>query len=284
MIRLTAQKTENQGNLDFWINGSMDQTPEAVAVLQSYFEATAISLEKGKGQTGQLHWQIWAFCGKSRKRRSAVRQFLEDHFEGLIWPSIDYCEPCCRIHAGKNYCVKQDTRVAGPWLHNVEPPINMTMTLADLPTIYPWQKEIIDRYKDQAPVLNPQIHWYVDPEGQQGKTTCGKFLHFHNKFQMLDGSAQKMKFIAAKYPAIGYYLNIPRSKEDHFSYEGLESVSDGNYVDTFGSDMQGMIMRKASWMVIFTNWLPDYHKMTLKRNVVRLWSDAMQRFVLLPNP
>ena len=108
MIRLTAEKV---GDYLGWIGGSVDQTPDLVEILKSEFYGGRLSLEQGKG--GQMHWQILVLCGKVRKRRSAVRTFLESHFEDLKWPEIDYCEPTTNVWASKNYVQKDDSRACG---------------------------------------------------------------------------------------------------------------------------------------------------------------------------
>ena len=115
------------------------------------------------------------------------------------------------------------------------------------------------------------VHWYTDVGGQVGKTTLCKMLSMRSDFYLLDGGAQKMKFQAAKNPHVGYCVNLTRSKEEHFSYDGIESISDGYYCDTFGSDQKGMIMRKPSHIAIFANWSPDTDKMSAGRIKEYVW-------------
>jgi hypothetical protein len=118
MVRLTAEKTGD--DLDQWISGSMDQTPDVVTVLKSKFFCGRLSLEKGKNE-GVLHWQIYVGVGKgTRMRCDTVRNFLSDHFEDLMFNEIDYCDPCKNKWACAEYVKKDDTHVCGPWEWNLD--------------------------------------------------------------------------------------------------------------------------------------------------------------------
>ena len=83
-----------------------------------------------------------------------------------------------------------------------------------------------------------------------------------------------MKFQMAKNPKKGCCINLVRSKEEHFSYEGLENMSDQLFCDTFGSDQKGMVIRKGSWIVVMANWFPELTKLTAGRIKVYEWKDT----------
>ena len=195
-IRLTATKICTEGELDQWISGSVDQAnaPDVVSILKSFFVGGRVSLEKGEG--GIPHFQITVLTGKTRKRRSAVRAFLEDHFDDLQFPSIDYCEPCRNTWASAQYCAKENTHVAGPWEWGLNTPKNRDLKKEDLPDPRPWQEEILFKFKDEPEPGTAVINWFYDEAGQVGKTTLAKMLCMTGKWYLLDGSAQKMKFQA----------------------------------------------------------------------------------------
>jgi len=268
-IRLTYEKIEDDTPVDQWINGSTKL--DLQILLEEKFPLGRISLEKG--DNGQLHFQCTVICAKGKRmRREAVRKYLLDHYPELKFPALDYCEPCKKTWASMQYCAKEDTHVAGPWEWGLEPKINMDLQPEDLPTPYPWQAKLVHRYKDPAPDFHSKIVWYVDEGGQIGKTMTARMLILKNGFYLLDGGPQKMKFQAAKNPAPGYVLNVVRTKEDHFSYEGIENISDGLFCDTFGSDQKGMICRRASHIVVVANWRPDTSKLTLCRWNIYDWN------------
>jgi hypothetical protein len=277
-IRLTSEKIIDQTQLDQWISGS-DESPDLVEVLKSRFEGGRVSLEKGEG--GMPHFQIAVLCKAKRQRRSAVRTFLLDHYANLEFPLKDYCEPSRNDWAALQYCAKDDTHVAGPWEWGIEPKVSRDLSIEDLPPMtgnFAWQQEIYDRYEPEPPVLTTVVHWYVDEEGQHGKTTLLKRMCLGNDFYLLDGGPQKMKFQMAKNPRKGYAINLVRSKEEHFSYEGLENMSDQFFCDTFGSDQKGMCIRKGSWCVIMANWAPQLEKLSTGRIKIWTWSKVENKF------
>jgi len=276
-MRFTYEKITEE-EVDQWISGSgkKEKIPDLILVLQEEFNAGIVSLEKGKN--GQEHFQCTVRC-KSRKRRSAVRKWLLTHYDDLEFPEKDYCEPCRKMWASIQYCKKEETHIAGPWTWGMDDELDMTLKETDLPPPRPFQAKILEELSVDAPIFNTKILWYVDYSGQIGKTMLGKMLVLKLKFYMLDGSAEKMKFQAAKHPAKGYILNIPRSKEGHFSYNGLEAVSDGFFCDTFGSEQQGMQCRKGSHLICFANWMPDTEKVTKSRWIIHEWDTENEEFV-----
>jgi hypothetical protein len=60
--------------------------------LKQKFHGGRVSLEKGK-DNGILHWQCATLCKEKRQRCGAVRAHLEENFDGLMFPALDYCEP-----------------------------------------------------------------------------------------------------------------------------------------------------------------------------------------------
>jgi len=161
----------------------------------------------------------------------------------------------------------------------MEKPLDMNLKVEDLPEPRPFQAKILEELGQEPDIFNPKIIWYVDYDGQIGKTMTGRMLVLKHNFYLLDGSAEKMKFQAAKHPSKGYILNIPRSKEGTFSYTGLESLSDAFFCDTFGSDQAGMQCRKGSWIVCFANWKPCLDKLTTSRWIIRQWDSSAEDFV-----
>lgn len=274
-LRLTAEKIVDQETLAHWLSGSVnhadDKGPlELLTILKEKFTAGRVSLEKGK--EGQAHFQCGVLTGPKRLRRSAVRDFLSDNFDDLQFPNGDYCEPAVNQWATLQYCAKAETHIAGPWEWGLNVAKNRDLKLSQLPVPYVWQQKIIDRYAEEPAAGTSVVHWYTDEGGQVGKTTLCKMLSMSHDFYLLDGGAQKMKFQAAKNPAMGYCLNLTRSKEEHFSYDGIESISDGYFCDTFGSDQKGMVMRMPSHIAIFANFSPEVGKMSEGRIKEYVWN------------
>lgn len=173
-------------------------------MLKQKFEGGRVSLEVGKG--GQYHFQCATICKRKRQRQEAVRAYLLEHFGELQFPKIDYCDPSRNDWAAIEYCGKADSHVAGPWEWGIEPKVSRDLTIDDLPPMegkYVWQQEVYDRYLPEPEMLTTTVHWYVDPEGQHGKTILLKRMCLGLDFYLLDGGAQKMKFQMAKNPKKG---------------------------------------------------------------------------------
>ena len=277
-IRLTFLKVETPEKLDQWINGS-DECPDLVDVLKEKIDGGRISLEKGEG--GQYHFQCAMICKAKRQRQGAVRSHLLEHYAELKFPLLDYCDASRNDWAAIEYCGKAESHVAGPWEWGIEPKVSRDLKVDDLPPMegkHKWQQAVYDRYLPEPELLTTVVHWYVDPEGQHGKTTLLKRMCLGNDFYLLDGGPQKMKFQMAKNPKKGYCINLVRSKEEHFSYEGLENLSDQFLCDTFGSDQKGMCIRKGSWVVVMANWPPEAGKLSEHRIKVFNWNDEKFEF------
>lgn len=278
-IRLTAEKVVSKE----WITGSLDQQnidpPELLEILKEKFYKGSINYEQGKKE--QLHFQITVFA-RPRMRRQAVRDFLEQHYGNLCFPTLDYCEPCKNAFASDNYTQKTETALCEPWVWGG---CSRELTKQDMPLsmAYPWQKTIIDRYDDEAPIFNSKIHWYWEPKGELGKTMAARFLCMYRDFYIVAGGKEKMRHLVANNPHRGYIINLTRHEQSTVSYPGLEQISDQIFADTFGSKMQGMIQRKGAHIIVFANFPPEYSEMSLSRWVVWQWNDSVQEF-MITNP
>jgi hypothetical protein len=262
-IRLTAEKCG--------ISGSLDQSnePELIQILKHRFPRGSVNYEKGK--KGQYHFQITVFTKKGkRERRGPVREYLKNHFPDLEWPKKDYCEGALNAWASETYCRKTETAQCEPWIWGNEG--ERDLRVSDLPTPYAWQQKWIDRYTKDAPMFNPMVDWIYDVDGQIGKTMLVRFLVMLCGFYLLSGGKEKMRHLAANNPARGYCINITRSEQDTTSYPGLEQISDQVFADTFGSEMQGMTMRKGAHLAIFANFPPKRHEMSSTRWRVWRWN------------
>jgi len=74
----------------------------------------------------------------------------------------------------KSYCMKMDSRVAGPWSDR------KIYEGKDLPSqLYPWQEEIKDRCLAQPD--DRTVNYVIDPIGKQGKSKFVKYMCYHHK-------------------------------------------------------------------------------------------------------
>jgi len=262
-IRLTASKIVDQE----WITGSHEQAPfELMACLKELFPKGGINYEIGKG--GQEHFQIHVFCPKGkRNRRKVVREHLLATYPDLCFPELDYCDGCTNVFASDNYCRKTDTAVA----HWDWGGCSRDWTAHDfnaLITLTPAQQQVADMFEEECPPFHTTIYWFWNHEGQDegfGKTMLQRWLILNKGFYMCAGTGEKLRHLAANNPAPGYCLNLSRAAANKMSYQGLESVNDAVYADTFGSDMKGQVIRKASYVTVFANFPPAWHEISQSR-------------------
>jgi len=90
----------------------LKETPDSSTKLSTYLNNECneyvFQLEKEE-QTGRLHYQIF-FCLKQKKRLNQVIREMQEHFESI---HIEVCKGSSK--ESKNYCLKEETRILGPW-------------------------------------------------------------------------------------------------------------------------------------------------------------------------
>ena len=209
------------------------------------------------GKQGTPHIQ-GVLMFKSQRTWAQLRKSI-----GKYW-----FRPAENIHACKNYCKKQKTRVGKKYFTNI--PEYMKMQLDDPMeglTPYWWQQKILDICKEKPDVRS--IHWFWEPKGCEGKTTIAKHICIHNnEASLIGGKAADMKFaiselVAASKPPKILFMNITRSIEDYVSYDGIESAKDGFFFSP--KFKSGMVMYNCPHIIIFANFEPQYEKLSEDR-------------------
>ena len=220
--------------------------------------AYRFQLERGEG--GVDHYQ-GSFHVKPKKRKGYLQKYFVGCMEELEFPFKDYLEKS-KSCAADRYCMKDETRIAGPWEKNMPvlpPPIKI---LKD-EQLYDWQKDLVERLKDEPD--DRKIVWLWEPDGCKGKTSIAKYLHVTQKAVYLGGKAADMKHCIVQYieknPAPRVVLiNIPRASKDFVSYTGIEEIKDGLFFS--GKYEGGMVCFNSPHVVVFSNEEPDYSKMS----------------------
>ncbi len=109
-----------------------------------------------------------------------------------------------------------------------------------------------------------QICWYVDTEGNQGKTFLAHLLYFCYQYDLFDGitCARDLCMLISDLP-VGFVFDVTRSDASHFSYQTLEMVKNG-YVMT--GKYQGIKrLFKPVPVIVFANFEPDTTKLSADR-------------------
>lgn len=221
--------------------------------------------------TDNLHYQIYMRVKeKIRAKTLAVR--LNEELRGIE------IRPCST--AGKealsHYCMKDDTRVAGPW---ADRPIYFG---ADLPTVlYEWQRKLRDYIL--GPVNNREVICIVDTQGNGGKSQFMKYMMYHHGILgMCFGKAGDLKNLVYKNkPARGYIFNLTRSQPKEAAitdiWSAVEEIKDGYVVNT--KFETGTVMMDPPHVVVMMNFWPKRDNMSEDRwNCIDIGQDADLRF------
>ena len=177
--------------------------------------------------TGALHCQGYVNLKKRShpKGRQLAKQLSAMGMKGVT------CKPASS--AGKvrlqQYCMKEETRVAGPW---ADRPIYMGADLVQvLADPYPWQRTVTEMIA--MPPDDRSIHWVHDQGGGIGKSKLVKALCFKKKaYKVPFGTASQIKTaVIARGVQRCYLVNMPRTlgKKEYVSdlISALEEIKDG---------------------------------------------------------
>lgn len=217
-------------------------------------------LERGE-EHGKLHMQCYAHRAKKDRPR---------HFGRLLGgtglPGVEVSAASTEgIDALRLYCMKQKTRVSGPWLDR---PIYQGHDL--IVDLLPWQKAVADLVKG-----NPhprRIYWFYDSKGGAGKSSFAKWLYYHHKIPTLTfGDAKDLLYVVQKFENRRAYLfDLSRTKGGKSSmsdiYQALESVKNGYFISTkYESDI---VCMQTPHVVVFSNHHPDMKCLSTDRFMI----------------
>jgi len=205
-----------------------------------------------EGADGYLHYQ-GCFSLINKHRMNEVKNIIG-------WNNV-HLEKALNWHALKNYCVKHESRVKGPWSHN-------TKWIKILEELAPWQEGI--RHLIDRPCLDYRtIYWFWEPIGGIGKTQFCKWCSVALGATILRGGGLKdIAFALPDAPEIVIF-DLPRTLEDRVNYEAIESVKDGMiFCAKYESKMK---IFNSPHVVIFANFQPDRNMLSKDRwHIVRL--------------
>ncbi len=248
--------TSNAGQRDF----------SALLALSS--KKWVFQVEKGAGGT-RLHFQARVSL-KVRACKNTVRKLFPGCFVT--------CESTKAgdTGAGEFYCMKPDTRQAGPWTDkDVVPYIDDQYMLAD--HLFPWQEEALRLIDCQS---KRQILIVVDPAGRSGKTCMAHFicLCLGGKFvpPFCQSGDDVLKFVHGLVRPGEQYtivIDIPRALDwNRFApalFSAFETIKGGYVYDTRYRAQVKYI--KPPKMICFCNHVPDPRLLTKDRwTVLRL--------------
>jgi len=171
----------------------------------------------------------------------------------------------------KDYCMKEETRVDGPWgdaMYESKRRLEKELTLK----LLPWQKKLSDELKTEP---HPRkIIWYVDKVGSKGKSTLAKWLYYHNKIVTLTfGDAGNLLNLVYKFQGKkAYCLDLSRTKGGKSSmsdiYQTIESIKNGYFINT--KYETGVAIFAIPHVVVFSNKYPQMECLSMDRWDIRM--------------
>lgn len=232
----------------------VEQSPKGLELwLRRHCERYVMQLELGE-TTEYLHLHI----ALSMKQPKKVRlTWLKNHFMKEA-----HCEIIRNQERAFDYCMKEETRVKGPWIYPAPAtPIRDPMAGLELK---PWQQEIIELVRGAPDTRS--IYWYWDSLGNTGKTTFSKHLWLNYEVCFLQNAKKADMAYAFNGESI-VVCNLPRTCEEFVSYDALESLKDGMI---FSAKYEsGAKVFDNPHVIVFANFPPTEHKLSLDRWVVR---------------
>lgn len=216
-------------------------------------------LERGE-EEDKLHYQCYVrLIDKLRSRTLAVD--WNCHFPG------NTCSPASKKGnlALKNYVMKPETRVAGPWGKR---PIYTGHDLNCMKHPNPFQQQVLDIL---ATTPNDRtIHYLHEPSGGCGKSKLVKFLCYNNKAKRIPmGNAVQLKtFICQVGAASAYLIDIPRTtgaiEQLADLYSAIEEVKNGFVQSAMYGKVHQLYMEPPH-ILVFSNAKPKVARLSLDK-------------------
>lgn len=216
--------------------------------------------------THNLHYQI-QFKTEKRSRQSELFRAANESelFKGM--------EISVASTAGKNalkqYCMKADTRVAGPWSDKV---IYLGEDLIKESQFTPFQKGVVRLVLHKKPG-NRASYWFHCPDGGSGKSAIAKWLaYFHKIPTFTYAKAHDILFLASIFQgAKAYIVNLSKTKPADISeqelYNALEALKDGHFTSTKYKPL--IVVQGRAHVIVFANHPPSLECMTRKRFIIK---------------
>lgn len=135
-----------------------------------------------------------------------------------------------------------------------------------------WQREVVE-ITNQEPD-DRKILWYVDIEGNKGKTALCKYLVVNKGALYLTGKCADIKYGITQYITEKNIVDCPpilmdftRDVEEYVSYQAIEAIKNGIFYNTKYESK--MITYNSPHVIIFANFFPDITKLSSDRWVIR---------------
>lgn len=182
--------------------------------------------------------------------RKALKSILRDFYGGgcmTIRPTHDFKK-------ADFYCMKDDTRLLGPWLFPSDVYIGQDL----IKKFLPWQEKIYHRLMQEPD--DRAIDLICDPTGNKGKSLFAKTLGYQNNACVIPlglTSAQMKSAIVSAGPRKIYVLDLPRNNKSYQEiFDTIEELKRGFVISCFHGKLKELYMGRPH-IVCFTNEFPE---------------------------
>lgn len=164
----------------------------------------------------------------------------------------------------RSYCMKDETRVAGPW---ADKRIYMGADLWSEEKFPDWQKTLLKILRKEPG--DRKMQWIYDPVGNNGKTKFCKWLCYKMDAVGLSyGHSTDVLNLVSKFQGKYIYCwNLTRAKPANLSeldlYSAMESVKDGFFINLKYETAQ--VLMDCPHVVVFANHIPRFEHISKDR-------------------
>jgi hypothetical protein len=203
------------------------------------------------------HYQGY-FHTKEKRRAKEMAVKLNTEFRGI---EVQASSTEGKI-ALQGYCMKQDTRVGGPWTDKY-----MGTDLWSEEKMPQWQQDMIANFEEHPG--DRLMYWIYDEHGNNGKTKFIKYLAFKQDALPLGyGHSTDILNLVSKFPGKSLYaFNLTRPKPANLSeldlYSAMESIKDGIFINT--KYETAVVMMDPPHIMVCANYLPKYNQISADR-------------------
>lgn len=212
-----------------------------------------MQVERGE-VAGKLHLQA-SLKLREKKRPGQVAQLLTETFN--LPAGACHCRPTASSEGSFKYCMKEDSRVLGPW---ADRPIYLGEDVAIVGSDpHPWQREVLRILRGNVNMRT--VIWVTNTKGNVGKSAFTKFCHYKKiAFSLPMGAAHQLRSVVV---AVGskpaYILDITRSLGTADKVVDLitviENIKNGLVQSVMYGKYEELLMAPAH-VVVFANWSP----------------------------
>lgn len=248
------------------------------ALLRCHCKAYTFQLERGD-TTGYEHYQGRLSLHKKKRLSDTVACFPDT--------GIHISPTCNNARKGPAfYCMKEDTRLEGPWTEkDYKEPKVLTKQLqlsGIMESRYPWQQELMERLEhfDMR-----TIHMVICKKGAEGKSLFAEYMeHIDAAFEVPPFSCMEdiMQCVMGVPPYKTYIIDLPRAlPKDRMAsfFAGIESLKNGVMYDKRYHFKKRRIDRPC--IVVFSNKEPNKHYLSLDR--WRFWTITKDKRLIVYN-